>query len=93
MSGNTTSCIRGTVAIRTCDQHENLYITLLLLTMFGPDYYVPRQMALARPVGVIVGSTMYRNIVKLLDEVLMYKSYRNIVKLLDEVLMYKSSLY
>ena len=50
-------------------------------------------MALARPVGVIVGSTMYRNIVKLLDEVLMYKSYRNIVKLLDEVLMYKSSLY
>ena len=34
------STLRGTIVIRTCDQHKNLYITLFLLTIFGPDYYV-----------------------------------------------------
>ena len=28
----------GTIVMRTCDQHKNLYIPLLLLTIFGPDY-------------------------------------------------------
>ena len=34
--------LRGTIGIRTCDQDKNLYITLFLLTIFRPDYYVPR---------------------------------------------------
>ena len=34
--------LRGNIVIRTCDQHKNLYIPLFLLTIFGPDYYVPR---------------------------------------------------
>ena len=34
--------LRGTIIIRTFDQHKNLYITVFLLTVFGPDYYVPR---------------------------------------------------
>ena len=33
--------IRRTILIRTCDQHKNLYITLFLLAIFGPDYCVP----------------------------------------------------
>ena len=32
----------NTMVIRTCDQHKNLYIPLFFLTMFGPDYCVPR---------------------------------------------------
>ena len=33
---------RGTtIVIRTCDQDQNLYIPVFLLTTFGPDYYVP----------------------------------------------------
>ena len=36
--------LRRTTVIRACDQHEKLYIVLfvLLITIFGPDYYVPR---------------------------------------------------
>ena len=34
--------LRGTIIIRTFDQHKNLYIPVFLLTVFGPDYYVPR---------------------------------------------------
>ena len=32
----------GTIIIRTCDQHKNLYNPLFLLAICGPDYYVPR---------------------------------------------------
>ena len=32
--------IPGTILIRTCDEHKNLYITVFLLTIFGPDYHV-----------------------------------------------------
>ena len=34
--------LRGTIIIRTCDQHKKLYGPLFLRTIFGPDYYVPR---------------------------------------------------
>ena len=33
--------LRGTIIIRTCDQHKYLYITVFLRAIFGPDYYVP----------------------------------------------------
>ena len=33
--------LRGTIVIMTCIQHKNLYIPPFLLTIFGPDYYVP----------------------------------------------------
>ena len=33
--------LRGTIIIRTCDQHKTLYIPVFLLTIFGPDYYTP----------------------------------------------------
>ena len=39
---NLVLVLRGTILIKTCDQHKNLYITLFLPTPFGPDYYVPR---------------------------------------------------
>ena len=39
---DTKSLLRGTIIIRTCDVHKTLYIPLFLLTIFGPDYYVPR---------------------------------------------------
>ena len=32
--------LRGTIVIRTHDIHKKLYITLFLLSIFGPDYYV-----------------------------------------------------
>ena len=35
--------LRGTIVIKTCDQHKNLYIPLFLLTVVGPDYYGPRR--------------------------------------------------
>ena len=34
--------LRGTIIIRTCDQHKNLCNPLFLLAICGPDYYVPR---------------------------------------------------
>ena len=37
-----TDYLRGTIVIRTCDQHKKLYIPLFLLTTIGTDYYVPR---------------------------------------------------
>ena len=33
--------LRGTIIIRTCDRQKKLYIPLFLLTIVGPDYYVP----------------------------------------------------
>ena len=32
------------ILIRTCDHHKNLYIALFSLTIFSPDYNVPRKM-------------------------------------------------
>ena len=32
---------RGSIVIRTHHTHKHLYIPLLLLSIFGPDYYVP----------------------------------------------------
>ena len=37
---NDFTILRGTTAIRTCDQHKNLDIPLCLLAIFGPDYHV-----------------------------------------------------
>ena len=34
--------LRGTIIIRTCDQHKNIYNPLFLLAIRGPDYYVSR---------------------------------------------------
>ena len=34
--------LRGAIVIRTHHIHKNLYITLFLLIIFGPYYYVPR---------------------------------------------------
>ena len=34
--------LRGAIVIRTHRIHKNLYITLFLLIIFGPYYYVPR---------------------------------------------------
>ena len=36
------SYLRGTIIIRTFDVYKKLYIPVFLLTVFGPDYYVPR---------------------------------------------------
>ena len=33
--------LRGTIVIRTCGIHKNLYIYPLLLTIFGPINYGP----------------------------------------------------
>ena len=40
--GEINVLLRGTIIIRTCDQHKNIYNTLFLLAICGPDYYVPR---------------------------------------------------
>ena len=37
----TVYCENNNIVIRTCDQHKNLYITLFLLTIFGPHYMYP----------------------------------------------------
>ena len=33
--------LRGAIVIRTHHIHKNLYITIFLLIIFGPYYYVP----------------------------------------------------
>ena len=35
--------LRGAILIRTYGTHINLYISLVLLTVFGPTYYGPSQ--------------------------------------------------
>ena len=37
---STVFLLRRTIVARTYDVRKNLYITLLFLTMFGPDYYI-----------------------------------------------------
>ena len=39
---HVTTILRGTIIIRTCDGRKKQYIPLFLLTIVGPDYYVPR---------------------------------------------------
>ena len=33
--------LRGAILSRTCGTHKNLYTSLFLLTIFGPNYYGP----------------------------------------------------
>ena len=44
VSGNVSTavlCIRGTMLNKTYGTHKNLYVSLFLLTIFGPIYYGP----------------------------------------------------